>query len=48
LNDGARAQASLVAAEAVTLSDDDRAAIADDLAQTTELVSEHLKAQQAE
>jgi catechol 2,3-dioxygenase-like lactoylglutathione lyase family enzyme len=48
LNDHALAQSSLVAAEAFTLSDDERATIADELAHTTELVSEHLRAKQAE
>lgn len=41
LNDHALAHSSLAAAEAFTLTDDERATLADDLAQTTELVAEH-------
>jgi hypothetical protein len=40
LNDHALAHSSLVAAEALNLTDDERAAIADDLAHATALVSE--------
>ena len=48
LDDHALAQSSLIAAETLTLTDDERAAIADDLAHTTELVSEHRQAELAE
>ena len=48
LNDRALAQSSLAAAAALTLTDDEHAAIADELAQTTTLVSEHRAAQPAE
>jgi catechol 2,3-dioxygenase-like lactoylglutathione lyase family enzyme len=47
LNDLALAQSSLDAAEMLTLTDEERAAIADDLAHTTELVSEHRHASPA-
>lgn len=48
LNDQALAQSSLVAAEACTLTDDERASIANELAQTRELVAEHRQATRAE
>ena len=48
LNDHPLAQSSLLAAQTLALSEDERAAIGDDLAQTTELVSEHRQAKQAE
>jgi hypothetical protein len=48
LNDHALAQSSLVAAETLALTDDERAAIADELAHATELVSEHRQAKKAE
>lgn len=44
LNDHALAQSSLAAAEALPLTNDEHAAIADELAQTAELVSEHRQA----
>ena len=48
LNDHTLAQSSLAAAHACTLTDDEHATIADDLAQTTELVSEQRQSKQAE
>ena len=41
LNDHVLAQASLLAAQTIALTDDAHATIVDDLAQTTELVAEH-------
>lgn len=47
LNNPILAQSSLAAAETLTLTDEEQATIADELAQTTELVSEHRQAKQA-
>lgn len=41
LNDHALAQSSLAAAQTLTLTDDETATIAEELARTAELVSEH-------
>lgn len=48
LDDHALAQSSLDGVQALALTDDERTAIAGDLAHTTELVSEHRKAKQSE
>ena len=48
LNDHALAQSSLLAAQTMALTDDERATIVDDLAQTKELVAEHRQTTAAE
>ena len=48
LNDGVLARASLAAAEASTLTDDERATLADEFTQTAQLVAEHGQATQPE